>query len=710
MKRYLSILLIVLALSSVLFIAISCKQDASQNTTTTEVTLTFDTQGGNKMTAITVEPGAKIKKSKVATPVRDGYKFLGWFTDTNWTSEVTFPKNLEENMTIYAKWISMTKYEHSYPILPEGSVKLNNGSFKIPINSDWSTDPNGLTDLPDVTYSFSGERTSETNVSAALVSAVKNTPQSFFAEEPKNIIFLFSDGWGVTEVNMSREYKGELIMDSLPYATESKTDAYYKYKFDGSVDNNYTSHQTTDSCAGGTQVLAGFKTRYGYIALDVDANPVENLIEAAHRMNWKTAVVTNDNIVDATPAVAMIHDTNRYHSDVLYYKALKYALAEQGLDLLMGWDWGMGRYFNSNTWAERLLAAEKEGIKDAIDEMDITTEFDGGDPIAYFKSLSTSDKAKMAGFSMYYHLWEKETGKLNSFMTWTTTGGADLTAYIQWLGNGKAGTGLANAIANLQSQFADPSQLVERFTDFKSLVGNTEFGKPILGSWTSDGNNYESTAPNRGYLINGTIGTKYPSWPEMVAYTIYQMDKEADDANTGFFCLVENTCTDGWGHSKNYDTKVYSMMNEVQCFDEGVAIAVKYVLEHPDTLLVISADHETGKYKLRAGWETDYTKISSDGSDHSSQRVPLYAFGAGADKFSAEKIAAKYAANGNAGIEENGKIHEGWITGQLMGELMTGAAFGQQAGYKGQPFTQDGDDPYGNNLWNPATVVYTTTN
>ena len=575
-------------------------------------------------------------------------------------------------------WDEQTKAEHCDPILPTGTKQV------IPTN--WSVDSRGVKDLPAIIYNFAGAVTNVTNVTPELVAAVKNTPQSFFDEKPTNIIFLFSDGWGVTEVNMSREYKGELIMDSLPYATESKTNSYPKYAFDGSNDANTTKTTVTDSCAGGTQVLAGYKTRYGYIGLDIDANPVTDLIEAAHSKGWKTAVVTNDNIVDATPAAAMIHDTNRYHSDVLYYKALKYALEEQGLDLLMGWDWGMGTYFSSDPWADRLLDAEEEGIKDAVKREKITA-YSGSDPIAYFKSLpSAMEKAKMAGFSIYYHLWEaQDENRLNSFMRWTTTGTAELAQYEAWLTNP---AGLASVIAELDSSFSDPSASVNRFLNFKDTLNNedTNFDKPVLGSWTTDGNDYEQKKPNRGYLLNGTIAKNYPSWPEMVAYTIYQMDKEADAAGTGFFCIIENTCTDGWGHSEDpYKNKVKAMMNEVQCLDEGIAIAVKYVLEHPDTLLVISADHETGGYVTREGWEDDISQIKSTTTGHSGQNVPLYAFGAGAQNFSAEAIAEKFSAWGTkAGISEGGKIHEGWITGALMGELITGEAFGMPTDYRGQ--------------------------
>ena len=149
--------------------------------------------------------------------------------------------------------------------------------------------------------------------------------------------------------------------------------------------------------------------------------------------------------------------------------------------------------------------------------------------------------------------------------------------------------------------------------------------------------------------------------------------------------MIENTCTDGWGHSGNYDTKYTAQMNEVQCFDEGVAIAVAYVLAHPDTLLVVTADHETGGYTLRPGWETDITQIKSTTTGHSSQNVPLYAFGAGAQNFSKESILATFGGQANAHVEQGGFVHEGWITGTILGRLITGDnTYGQPADYKGQ--------------------------
>lgn len=518
------------------------------------------------------------------------------------------------------------------PILPAGTGKA--------VPKTWSTDANGKTGLPSFVTDGSA-----TNVTEALVNAVKSTPQSFFADTPKNIIYIIGDGMGVSHLNISEEYKGELIMNSLPYKTESLTDSYLK-----APSTDKTSKTTTDSPAGGTQLLSGYKTRYGYISMDINGNSIKNLSQLAKENGWKTAVVTNDHIADATPACALINNTSRYHQDVIYYQELM----ENMPDLLMGWDWGMDSYFtgSTGTWATRMAKAEKDCLKDAIERecsnsSTMMTKLNNDGPVALLKSLTEAQKTAVLPYSLYYHVWSTDTDKSVAFETWLDS---DLAAYC----------------ANLDSTYGNPEDNVKRFTDFTGVLDNNDYSKPILGSWTSDGNDYEAKKPNRGYLLHGSIGKKYPNFAEMVSYTIYQMDKMAEEGDTGFFAMIENTCTDGWGHSSNYDTKTIGVMNEVQCFDEGVAIAVKYVLEHPDTLLVVTADHETGGFLLKNGWQDDISKIKSSTTGHSSQNVPCIAFGAGADKFSAEKI---------------GATHEGYVTGQIIGQLMGDANFGQPAGY-----------------------------
>ncbi|MGY1785579.1 alkaline phosphatase [Geodermatophilus sp. SYSU D00698] len=58
----------------------------------------------------------------------------------------------------------------------------------------------------------------------------------------------------------------------------------------------------------------------------------------------------------------------------------------------------------------------------------------------------------------------------------------------------------------------------------------------------------------------------------------------------GFFLLVEEEAVDEMAHNDN-GTRVLEAMRSL---DAAVAVARAYVAEHPDTLLVVTGDHETG--------------------------------------------------------------------------------------------------------------------
>ena len=181
------------------------------------------------------------------------------FDDAAGTKEHNFEAAVDANITIYAKWQDKWSYEHTgTAILPAGT------GATVPT---WTADANGWTaangktDLP--AFVTNG---STTNVTAEIKAALASVDQDFFDDVPKNVIVIISDGMGVSHLQMSREYKGELIMDLLPYQTYSLTDSYLK--IGDATDDNRLEMTTTDSCAGGTQILAGYKTRYGFISTD----------------------------------------------------------------------------------------------------------------------------------------------------------------------------------------------------------------------------------------------------------------------------------------------------------------------------------------------------------------------------------------------------------------------------------------------------------
>ena len=101
--------------------------------------------------------------------------------------------------------------------------------------------------------------------------------------------------------------------------------------------------------------------------------------------------------------------------------------------------------------------------------------------------------------------------------------------------------------------------------------------------------------------------------------------------NKGFFLMVEGSFIDSGGHAN--DTEI--VVNEMLDFDRAVKAAFDFAEVNPNTLVVITADHETGGMSLNGGnFETGEVKGAYTTSGHTGVMVPVFAFGPGAEEFS----------------------------------------------------------------------------
>ena len=73
----------------------------------TVYTVTFDMDGGNEIEPVSVKADETV--TEPANPVKIGYKFGGWYSDTEKQSEYDFNTPVTDNITIYAKWEKMEK-------------------------------------------------------------------------------------------------------------------------------------------------------------------------------------------------------------------------------------------------------------------------------------------------------------------------------------------------------------------------------------------------------------------------------------------------------------------------------------------------------------------------------------------------------------------------------------------------------------------------
>lgn len=87
-----------------------------------EFTVTFDTCGGDKMDSITT---SIISSEPI--PTRDGYKFLGWYLENTYIYKVTFPYEVKQNITLYAKWGENLPTSISFVVSAEGVLTEVNG-------------------------------------------------------------------------------------------------------------------------------------------------------------------------------------------------------------------------------------------------------------------------------------------------------------------------------------------------------------------------------------------------------------------------------------------------------------------------------------------------------------------------------------------------------------------------------------------------------
>lgn len=107
---------------------------------------------------------------------------------------------------------------------------------------------------------------------------------------------------------------------------------------------------------------------------------------------------------------------------------------------------------------------------------------------------------------------------------------------------------------------------------------------------------------------------------------------DARDEGEGFFLMVEGSLIDGMGHANDAE----AMQLEMESFMQAVEVAVAYAERTPGTLVVVTADHETGGLAIVSN-DADFN-LSEQGvkyvfgtKGHSASMVPVYLYGTGAE-------------------------------------------------------------------------------
>ena len=103
-----------------------------------------------------------------------------------------------------------------------------------------------------------------------------------------------------------------------------------------------------------------------------------------------------------------------------------------------------------------------------------------------------------------------------------------------------------------------------------------------------------------------------------------------DKNKKGFVMMIEGSQLDDYGHFNDLDL----LMQETHDFDRTVGKVFEWAAKDGETLVVVTADHETGGLTLVDGdLQKGEIKCKFSTGSHSGVMVPVYAFGPGAEYF-----------------------------------------------------------------------------
>jgi|GEM_PF-354835 len=212
--------------------------------------------------------------------------------------------------------------------------------------------------------------------------------------------------------------------------------------------------------------------------------------------------------------------------------------------------------------------------------------------------------------------------------------------YDNFAGKGKPLNVLMGAGANNFTSSGRPAF----YASTGNKYGDQNDTRDLVGEFTAQGYAYANDAASLASInttaktnILGLFGPDSGMTQELVRQTgntephLVDMTKKALDALSsdpdGFFLMVEGGQIDWAAHANDLNNTV----GETLAFDKCVQTALEFQVKHPDTLVVVTADHETGGLSY-----TDATHVTWSSGDHTAAMVPIMAKGPGASAFSGD--------------------------------------------------------------------------
>ena len=141
----------------------------------------------------------------------------------------------------------------------------------------------------------------------------------------------------------------------------------------------------------------------------------------------------------------------------------------------------------------------------------------------------------------------------------------------------------------------------------------------------------KSTASKIGHFTNRDEPNKILDGRLPLKDAVQSVLNKFDRDQKPFFMMVEGSQIDWGGHSN----EIEYVISEFNDFDAAIQTVLDYTLKHPNTLVIVTADHETGGLTIPKGnIKKMRPSVEFSTVGHTASMVPVFAKGPAAATFS----------------------------------------------------------------------------
>ncbi len=156
----------------------------------------------------------------------------------------------------------------------------------------------------------------------------------------------------------------------------------------------------------------------------------------------------------------------------------------------------------------------------------------------------------------------------------------------------------------------------DRIQELKSAGFNLVSSLEELGGNTSRRVGYFSSEGSQVSMLQGR--------GDFLRQSALQSLRFLSQKKAPIFLMLESAMIDSGGHSNHSALVVEEMLD----FDQTIGELIRYVDAHPGTLMIVTADHETGGISIPQGnVSTGEVELAYHSDDHTGIPVPIFAYG-----------------------------------------------------------------------------------